>query len=165
MAEIFSYNLDEDVIENKEGITITWFCPILENPEEIKQTIEDFQTITDRVSSFNETNKCVDFIKSSSREKIFLITSADNAYKLLPDILHLSQLNSVYIFPENRHSCHRIVDSFHKIVDIFDNLNELKLSIKRSIKHLNKQLQLLSFYDLNQQSFCDISTQSAEFLW
>ncbi|CAF4994802.1 unnamed protein product [Rotaria sp. Silwood1] len=74
-------------------------------------------------------------------------------------------MDSIFIFPGNRDNCHRLVDDFYKIVNVFDNLDELKVSIKDNIKHLNKQIELFSFYNCHQQSLRDISTQSADFLW
>jgi FKBP-type peptidyl-prolyl cis-trans isomerase (trigger factor) len=74
-------------------------------------------------------------------------------------------LDSIFIFPGNRDHYNRLFDDFYKIINIFNNLDELKASIKDNIKHLNKQIQLFSFYDVHQQSLRDISTQSPEFLW
>jgi hypothetical protein len=162
MAQIFSSNFNESFGEN---VILIWFDSTIEIPEDILQTMEDFRTLNYFVFFFNEINRCIDYIKSIKKEKIFLILSVDNAYKLLPTILHLSQLDSVFIFPGNRNNHNRLFDDFHKIINIFDNFDELSVSIKDNIKYLNKQIELFSFYDFHQQSLRDISTQSAEFLW
>ena len=155
---------DEVIRENKENVTLVWLTSSADNAERNKQITEDLRTLNDFTFISNDSNKCIDLIKSVDKERIFLIMSAADAYKLLPDISHLSQLDSIYIYPGNREEYKRLFDDFYKIVNIFDNLDEVKISIKENIQHVNEQIQLFSFYDLYQQSIRDLSTQSADFL-
>ncbi|CAF4987517.1 unnamed protein product [Rotaria sp. Silwood1] len=78
--------------------------------------------------------------------------------------MSLSQLDSVYIYPEKREEYVRLFDEFYKIVGIYDNRVELMMSIKDNIKHINKQMEMVSFFDENQYSIRNLSEKSAEFL-
>jgi hypothetical protein len=164
MTQIFSWNCKKLLQTSKEDLILIWFASTIEITEDIEKTMDDLQRLNDDVFFFNKIDLCIDLIKSLKRKKIFLIVSAENAYQSLPNILHLSQLDSIFVYPANRAHYRRLFDDFHKIVNIFNNLDELKISIKENMKHFNRQVELFSFYDLHQQSLRDISTQSAEFL-
>ncbi|CAF4179157.1 unnamed protein product, partial [Adineta steineri] len=88
-----------------------------------------------------------------------------NAFQLLPNIINLSQLDSVYIYQENREKYISLFDDFNKIIGIYDNYDELIKSIKENIKRVKKQMEMFSYFDQNQYSLRDLSVKSAEFLW
>jgi hypothetical protein len=165
MSEMISSTVIDSIQENKENVTIIFFDPIMSTSDDAETIKEELWVVNNYILFFTDIDSGISYIRSINKEKIFLVTSGNNAFKLLPDIIDLSQLDSIFIFPENRTEFNRLLDDYSKIVDIFDNLNDLIASIKENIKHINIQLEVLSFYDQYQQGTRDLSKQSTEFLW
>jgi hypothetical protein len=156
---------DNSIQENKETITLIWFNPVVNTTDDTEKIKEDLLVVNDVVLFPDDIDSCITDIKSRKTEKIYLITSANNALKLPSNIIDLSQLDLMFIYPENREESKHLRDEYPKVVEIFDNANDLLKSIKKSIRHSNRQLKILSFYDQHQQGTCDLSQQEAEFLW
>ncbi|CAF4467017.1 unnamed protein product [Rotaria sp. Silwood2] len=165
MEEVLSDDIQQPILENTENVTLIYFDSTINARNEIEKATEEFQTVNNFVLIFMDINACIDYVKSINEEKRFLIIAANNAYKLLPTIMSLSQLDSVYIYPENREEYMRLFDEFYNIVGIYDNRVELMKSIKENIKRLNKQMEMVSFFYENQYSIRDLSEKSAAFLW
>ena len=151
--------------ENKENATLIWFDPVTNTTDDIEKIKEDIKNINNFVLYPTDITTCIDYMKSITEEKILLIISGKNAFKLLPSIINLPQLDSVFIFPENREEVSRLCDDYFKIVGIFDNANDLIISIKENVKHINRHLEVFSSYNQYQQGTRDLSKQLGEFLW
>jgi hypothetical protein len=74
-------------------------------------------------------------------------------------------LDSIFLFPANRNEFNYLRDDFRKVVEIFENSNDLLISVKENIKQTNRQMEQVSFYDQHQQGAFDLSEQSSQFLW
>jgi hypothetical protein len=154
--------------ENKEDITLIWFAPDSSTNDDIGKITEELRVINNFIHFPTDIDSCITDIKRIKEEKICLIISNNNAFKLLPSIIKLPQLDSVFIFPENGEELSRLrtVDNdYHKIVDGFDNSNDLIKSIREQVKHINRQLEMVLFYNQHQQGTRDLSEQSPQFLW
>ncbi|CAF0926504.1 unnamed protein product [Adineta steineri] len=144
---------------NQENIFI--ICYNFNNADKIK---EDLLAVDKAVTFCTDIDLCVEEIKSKKKEKIFLIISATDACKILPEIATLSQLNSVFIWPENQDECKRLIDDYCE-VRICNNSNDVIKSINEKIKCIGKPLECVSFYDQHQKSTRILPTQSGEHLW
>lgn len=158
-------NAVDSIQENKDSVTLIWFNPTGTTNDEIEKTKDGLLAINDFVQCFEHVDLCTNHMKSINREKIFLIISGNDAFKLLPSVVNLPQLDSIFIFPENEEKFHRLLEDFPKIAGIFSNCDMLLKGVKDNIKHVNRQLEVVSFYDKHQYGTRDLSEQSVEFLW
>ncbi|CAF3551399.1 unnamed protein product [Rotaria sp. Silwood1] len=149
------------VFENKEDVTLIW----------LDKTIDTTQTtlreITNYVLLYTELEPCITYIRSISKERIFLIVSGDYAEQCLNEIHDLTQVDSIFIFCMNILKYkNKFIDSenFSKIVGIFDNEDQLIKSIRNELDYLHKQLSTFSLYE-KQKTTRDLSKESASFLW
>lgn len=151
--------------ENKENITLIWLNPIPDQTNSIQQIKDKLQGIIYFILSPEDTDTCIAHVKSIKEEKIFLLIPLMNAYELLPKIINLQQLDSVFIFPENPKECARLHEDFAKVVGIFDNVDDLIKSIREHTKRVHRQIEVISFYDQHQHGVHDLPEQSPDFLW
>ena len=151
--------------ENKENITLIWFNPIPDQTNDIQQIKNKLQSIIYFILSPEDIDTCIAYVKSIKEEKIFLLIPLINTYELLPKIINLQQLDSVFIFPENPKECTRLYEDFSKVVGIYDNVDNLIKSIIENNKRVNRQIEVVSFYDQHQHGIRDLPEQSPNFLW
>lgn len=152
--------------ENKENVALVWFDPAVNtSDDDLEQIKEDRRAVNNFIRFPIEIDLCVDLIQSITEEKIFLIISCNNVFKHRSKIDGLSKLCAIFIFPDNRERYQRLIDKYPNVVDIFDNPNRLIESITDKVKRVNRQMEIISFYDQHQQSARELSEQSGDFLW
>ncbi len=152
---------------NKGNVVFIWFESTINTSDEIMKTKENVRLINNYTFFPDSINSCVHDMESIGNEKkIFLIISGNDAYKLLSPTVHgLRQLDSIFIFPGEQNEHKYLSDKFNKIVNVFDNSDELLTSIKNNLADAENQMELFSFYNQKQQATQDLSEESAKFLW
>lgn len=157
--------LNNDIRENKEDTTLIWFNPVIGETIDIEKKKEALQAVNDFILFLSDINECINNIKSIRAEKIFLIVAGNNADELLPSVKNLFQLDSIFIFPRNSQEFERLRIDYLKIVGIFDNFDEVIQSLSETIKYVEKKIDVVSFYDEQQQDTRDLAEHAAKFLW
>lgn len=84
--------------QNLESITLIWYDPRLDHTEDTSKTAQELREINNYVIFYLDQCECVDYIKSFTDEKIFLITSVKSSSEILPEINKLPQIDSIFIF-------------------------------------------------------------------
>ena len=151
--------------ENKETTTLLWFDPNIGRKEDTKQTQEKLREINDYVSFYEDLQLCIDYIQSAKNEKIFLITSGKQASQILPAVLNLRQIDSIFIFCMKIERYEHLTNEYTKIIGIYNNLDQLSESIREQMTLVDQQIQTLSFFNQHEQSTKDLSKESGKFIW
>ena len=165
ISVITNFKKDPLSQENKENITLIWFQSVPDQASEVEQIKTQLRTVHDFLICSSDIDDCIAHVQSIKEERIFLITTVSNAYQLLPKIINLRQLDSVFLFPENPEECVRLYEDFSKVVGVFDHIDALISSIKENTRHVYRQMQVISFYDQHQHGTRDLSEESPDFLW
>ena len=150
-----------DSVENKEEVTLIWL------DKTIDTTRTALREITDYVRLYTDIEPCVTYIRSINKERIFLIISGAYAEQCLDEIHDLPQIDSIFIFCMNVSKYKNEVfnrERYTKIIDVFDDEEQLIQSIRNQLDDLQKQLATFSLYE-KQKSTRDLSKESASFLW
>ena len=151
--------------ENKETTSLLWFDPNIGHKEDTKQTKEKLREINDYVSFYEDLQLCIDYIQSATNEKIFLITSGKQAPQILPAIVKLRQIDSIFIFCMKIERYEYLTNEYTKIIGIYNNLDKLCESIQEQMNLVDQQIQTLSFFNQHEQSTKDLSKESGQFIW
>jgi len=150
--------------ENKEITTLIWFDPNIGSREDTKITMKKLREINDYVVFHNELELCLTHIRSIANEKIFLVTSGARASEILPHLLSLRQIDSIFIFCMKISKYEHLMNKYSKIIGIYVKIDSLCESIREQMNLVNKQFETFSFFDQNQKAIKDLSRESAEFL-
>jgi hypothetical protein len=150
--------------ENEKDTTLIWLNPVTDGTDNVEK-IRNLRIVNGAVLFPPGVDFCIDAIKKRETEKIRLIISAENVLKLSPDIIGLPQLDSIFIFTKNREKSTHLREDCHKVVDIYDNANDLINSIEENIKQSRKQLKEKPFNDQHQRGTRILSEQSGDLLW
>jgi tetratricopeptide (TPR) repeat protein len=158
-------SVGERIDENKDNITLIWLDPNIDSSKDVETAMKRLREINDYVIFYTELDQCLMRIQSIQNEKIFLITSDVRANELLPSMMNLDQVDSIFIFSMNKCEKKHSLNEYVEIVDIYENLDSLCLSIEEQIKIVEKKLETFSIFDQCQNSTTDLTKQSVEFIW
>ncbi|CAF3526531.1 unnamed protein product [Rotaria socialis] len=150
---------------NRENITLIWFDSKIGEMNSMADRMKSLREINDYVLAYNNIEECISYIKSVTDEKLFLITSEIWATILLPPIIDLKQLESVFIYCTWREENLDLMERFSKISGIFTDRIELDANLCKKLRLFNKQVETFSFYDQKQKISINVSERAAEFLW
>ena len=151
---------------NPEGITLIWYDERLETTDDTKETAQELREVNNYVLFYSDLLSCVDYIKSVTNEKIFLITSGKSASDILQEIHELPQVDSIFIFCMKVERYQDFLRDYEKVIGIYDDRAILIHSIQQNTELLQKQLDTFSFYNEHQEKATrDLSEDSAVFLW
>jgi tetratricopeptide (TPR) repeat protein len=152
--------MNKESKENKELITIIYFDS--KPNENAGRRNNMLQKINDYVLFYSNMDECVNRIQLIKKEKIILVIAANDVVDTMPRIDKIRQIDAVFV------TCNKIeeYDQFNeKITGIFTDDDEMMGVIGQQIEIIHKQLEVFSFYRLNQRYIRNLKIDSAEFLW
>ncbi|CAF1235863.1 unnamed protein product [Rotaria sp. Silwood1] len=81
---------------------------------------------------FTNEEECLKFIKKfeTNKNKLFLIVSGSVGQNFVPNINHLSQINSIYIFCGRKNRHEDWVKNYKKIKGVFDDIKDLCINLE-----------------------------------
>lgn len=106
--------------------------------EDTQYSIQQLHKVTDALRTFTELEDCMEFIKDTATEKIFLIISGSLGYRFLPRIEHTSQIHSIYVFCQEVASHLLWTHKYKKIKGVFDDVNRICEQLKRDIAYCER---------------------------
>ncbi|CAF0897422.1 unnamed protein product [Didymodactylos carnosus] len=154
--------------KNLEGTTLLWCDPNIGKEKDTEKTMKELREINDYVIFHTDEDQCVEYIKTVTEEKIFLVISGQCASSgmLLKQIHPLRQVDSIFIFCLQPENFKHLLEEYCKIVGIYCERRDLIASIKENVELVGKQLGAFCFYNQHREkSTRNLSKESAEFLW
>jgi hypothetical protein len=162
-----SSNVDS-VHHGVEDVTIIWMNPYMndiEAQQDVEKTKNSLRKINDYCLFFIELEKCLQYIKSVAKEKIFLITSGSCAVELLDKVHSMKQIDSVFIFCLYIDKYLPLKEKYPKLIDVFTEQDDLIESISNNVKSVIEQTAVFGLFDGKERSTRYLKRESASFLW
>ncbi|CAF1150063.1 unnamed protein product [Rotaria sordida] len=155
-----------DPQQNLESIILIWYDSNIDKTNDTKETMNVLREINNCAVFHIDLQICINHIKSIKNEKIFLITSGQDATIILKEVNSLIQVDSVFIFCFKPEKYQHLLQKFTKLIGIYSKRHDLINSLKENIILVEKHLQTFNFYNQHKEkSTRDLSKESSEFLW
>lgn len=101
---------------NLETFSLLWLDGEVNTNEENKSAQRRLRTIINQLKTFQDSKACKKYIKSfTEQDRIILIVSGRLSKELIPEIHHLRQLSSVYIYCWDKKAYKRWAKDFSKV--------------------------------------------------
>ncbi|CAF2941549.1 unnamed protein product [Rotaria sp. Silwood2] len=151
-----------------EDFTVVWFDQYMdeiENQEDVELTKGLLRQLNYYVLFFTKPQACIDYLKSVSKEKIFLIISGSYAVEHLDTIHSFKQIDSIFIFCFCEEKYIYLQKKYSKIVGVFVEQTSLIDSLTNNVDLVTKQAATYALLDGKQSSTRYLTRESAAFLW
>jgi len=111
------YNIPK--YNNFETYSLIWLDAAI-NSEENLAAQEKFRSIINYLQTFDQLNECKKYILSvPSEDRIVLITNDHFGQQLIPEIHHLRQIYSIYIYCTNKEYHQQWSIQYKKVIRVF----------------------------------------------
>jgi len=145
-----SVEFNTRIVQNFLLVWLDTNCDELNNPN-CHDTITILRHIVNTVHTFTEVDECIQFIGSIKEEKIFMIVSGAFGQTTMPIVHDMPQINSIYIFCENKLEHELWVHQWLKIKGIFMEILCLCEALKQATQEYDRNNISMSFIETNNE--------------
>ena len=90
-----------------------------------KKSLENLHQTVTSITTFTDADECVDFIDEIEEERVFLIVSGSLGRYVVPCIEAMSQLESVYVFCDNKVLHEEWVNKIPKVKGLYTEIEPI----------------------------------------
>ncbi|CAF1371983.1 unnamed protein product [Adineta steineri] len=139
-------------VENFIGIWLD--ANINHRSDDYQSLFTQVQQLIDLIVPFTDPESCMDFISDIKNEKFFLIISGSLGEKMISLLQNFSQINSIYIYCDNKAKHEKWANKEKKIQGVFTKTQAIYDVFRRDIRQCQDDLvsfnMLSSTYNINQ---------------
>ncbi|CAF3523487.1 unnamed protein product, partial [Rotaria sp. Silwood2] len=111
------------------------------------------RSIIDHVLLLDNIDLCIKQL-TDNKEQVFLIVSSQYVEKFIPNIHNISQLNSIFIFDQQKTKLELQVTQYSKIQGIYNDIEPLEIDLKNSVNNFIKYERMIpELFNTNNQPF------------
>ena len=127
-----------------QNVLVVWLnTDIIENSIGQQKTIARLRHVVNTIETFNDGEKCIQFLENMADETICLIISGSLGQQIVPRVHNLSQVNSIFIFCDKRIHEEWTRDRF-KIKDGFTAIKPLCDALKQATRQCEQNAIAIS---------------------
>src|SRR3984957_2167486 len=120
------------------------------NIDEVKNNdyhncITKLQEVVSVVNTFVDMDECIDFITDIKKEKTLMIVSGEFSQTIVPIVQELLQVNSVYIFCENKTQHEKWTQKWSKVNGVFTDITSICKALKQTTQDCDHNSVSISF--------------------
>ncbi|CAF5206671.1 unnamed protein product, partial [Rotaria magnacalcarata] len=129
-----------------QNYSLIWLDGSIDLSEDDWQAkLTQVQSIVSDVHMFTQSDDCLEFLKNTIVEKVFLIASGYSGQDLIPKIHSMSQLDAIYIFCGNATRHKAWATAWLKIQGVFTSVEQIYKSLKNIIRDCDHEAMPMSF--------------------
>ena len=173
LSETLSATVNEGMrgVENEinlEEFVIVWMD--VNNGNDSNRNMR-LRSIVNYLKPFDNVEECIDYIRSTDNEKIFLITSGLDGKNVVKHVHDLPQVATIYIFCSDMAKHKEWASSYVKICGVFENDDLLLDKLNNDIVLYSNSLMSISFFkNAGERKSAEKSTQAlskelATYMW
>ena len=122
-----------------QNFTLVWLDgSIDESDEDFQHSLTQLRRIVTKIDTFINVDSCLDFIQSIDDIHVFLIISGALGQAAMPDIHHLSNIDSIYVFCGNKVKHEQWATDWSKIAGVFTKIDKLCKKLKQDTELLDR---------------------------
>jgi tetratricopeptide (TPR) repeat protein len=136
-----------------QNFLLIWLDTFIDQSnKDYQNTLEQLRNVVNDFSVFKHPDECVDFLTEIDDIKVFLIVEDILAQQMVPLIHDISQLDSVYIFCNNRSGHEQWTKEWIKVKGIHTEMITICESLQLAVKQCNENSISVSFVTVDEET-------------
>jgi len=117
-----------------ENFIVIWLDSNMDHSDEdTSNTIIQLQSIVNSIERFTDLDKCVDFLTDIEDEKVFMIISDNLIQEILPLIVDIDQLHSIYVLCNHQAAHEPWTNQSKKVKGVFTRIESIYDALKQNV--------------------------------
>lgn len=116
-----------------------------ETNEDLKKSLQSVRRLIAFIKTYTDAQECIDFLSKLKREKIFVIVSGSLGQTVIPEIEHLPQLESIYVFCGNEKFHKKWAQKVPKIKGVHSSIEPICDALKIDRANCDRETTKISF--------------------
>ena len=121
------------------------------NDDDCINTITKLRQVVNAVKTFTDVNECIKFITNIEYENIFIICSGSLGQSTVPIIHDMAQINSIYIFCNNKVRHEKWAKDWFKVKGVFTDIESICDALKQTAQECDQNTISISFIKKNDK--------------
>jgi tetratricopeptide (TPR) repeat protein len=137
-----------------ENFLVVWLDSNLDDLsiDDSHDIVDQLRSIVNSVNTFNDVDRCVDFLSDIKDEKVFMIISGSLGQQIISHIHDISQLHSIYVFCGSKIKHEQWVKDWPKIKGVFTQIGPICDSLKQTAQKCEQNFIPVSFVTASEVS-------------
>ena len=129
-----------------QNVRLIWLDQnIDENNADCRNTIRQLRYIVNSVNTFTNDDQCIQLLEDMSNEKVCMLISGLLGQHIVPRVHNISQVDSIFIFCDNKEYHEQWVHEWSKIKGVFTEILPICEALKQAAKECEQNAISISF--------------------
>ncbi|CAF1315399.1 unnamed protein product [Adineta steineri] len=120
-----------------------------------QDTLNQLKNVINNINLCTQPDQCIQLLNQIDDERAFVIISSAIGQHLVPEIHDLPQLDTIYIFCDNKSKHHEWTQNWTKIKDVYTNVKKICQELQLAVKQCDQDLIAVSFVTINEMASTD----------
>ncbi|CAF1385832.1 unnamed protein product [Adineta steineri] len=117
-----------------------------------QNTVTQLKNIINDINLCTQPDQCIQLLNQINNERAFVIMSGSLGQHLVPEIHAMAQLDTIYIFCNNKSAHQEWTQNWTKIKGVHTNIEEIYQALQLDVKQCNQDLIAVSFLTVNEMA-------------
>ncbi|CAF1216427.1 unnamed protein product [Adineta steineri] len=139
-------------LQEIQNVLLIWLGNnIDENKDDCQNTITQLRRVVNDINTFTDVDQCFEFIETIVDQKACMIVSGSVGQHFVPFVHNMSQVDSIFIFCDNRKLHEQWAKDWPKIKGIFTDITPVCEALKEAAHQCEQNAIPISFVESNQK--------------
>ncbi|CAM4895674.1 unnamed protein product [Rotaria socialis] len=159
-----SNSIDQSTSSNFESFTCLWLDQSVNTTQDNLETQKELRQVINHLRTFDDMDKCEQYIRQITTEKVVLIVSGALGRDLVPRLHELPQFSACYVFCQDQKRNEEWANKYHKVNGVFVSRSKLVSQISKDQQSRAKLEEgaSISIITAGSQS---LEARNAIFMW
>jgi hypothetical protein len=107
--------VDQSMNTNLELFACLWLDQNVNSTQDNRDTLTELRQVINHLRTFDNGDKCEEYIRQVTKEKIVLIVSGSLGRQVVPRIHDLPQFSACYVFCQDEQGNKQWASKYHKV--------------------------------------------------
>ncbi|CAF3996694.1 unnamed protein product [Adineta steineri] len=133
-------------IQRTQNVLLIWLdSSIDETNEDCQNTIVELQHVMNAVSTYTDSDQCIEFLKTIKDHKVCMIIPGYLGEQIAPRLHDISEVDSIFIFCGNKNHHEQWAKQWSKIKGVFTEIKPLCEAVKQAAQECEQNAISMSF--------------------
>ena len=120
---------NQSTASNLESFACLWLDQNVNSTQDNRDTLQELRQVINHLRTFDDSDKCEQCIRQTTKEKVVLIVSGALGRQVVPRLHDLPQFSACYVFCQDEKGNKQWANKYNKVILLYGYLLYCSISI------------------------------------